>query len=44
VMFGIARAVGGDAERTGAQNLRGDYREIGAVDASTEGDDGRRKP
>jgi hypothetical protein len=44
VMFGIARAVGGDAERPGAQDLRGDYREIGAVDASTEGDDGGRKP
>jgi hypothetical protein len=41
VMFGIARAVGGDAERTGAEDLRGDYRKIGAVDAAAEGDDGR---
>jgi len=43
VMFGIARAVGSDAQRTGAENLGGDYGEICAVDAAAEGNDRRRK-
>src|SRR6188768_1221955 len=40
VMFGIARAVGGDAQRPGTEHLRGDYGEVRAVDAAAEGDDG----